>query len=1290
MGMRFSISAVRPFSSRFPFRNSVLVAGFLLAAVFSVIVLRSFGGHSTATLGVNDRCTNLSGNPPPGGVQLYHPYQMPHDVTLYNTCTTEENCPSCTVSQCARCYVEEYVCGGISAGSYFKNTTECNLCENGVCTEAATSSFASEGAGPELRPTIEIAERTGEVYCNAPYGTKCYDLVWTIANVGRTEEYVSSFNISTSPGLRFFETVTNCNRMGDDNVECPFPGGQGKHFPAGYSETWRFPIVADEPPATCPNSIATYYAASALYAGFNGVSYLQIPCTESASSSSSDGILHGCVDPDGSDFYRKVRTEIYFDGVPDPIKGRTDSCNGDRAIDYYCDSPIQNMMFGPSQQQHLCPYGCVNGACQWGPNVCQNGVIPVQSRPQFITAVGSKVYVLNFVSRSISVINTATNTVSATIPMGSRIDAIAAVGSKVFVANSGNSTVSVINAAIDTVMTAIPMSPYPTGFVVVGTKLYVLQGGEPVISVINTVTNTVQSTIQVGDFTYDLAAVGTYVYAANENLVISVINTATNTVQTTIPMSARPNTLIAAGSKLYVTHWDTGIVSVINTATNTVEATIPVGTNPRSLAVAGTKVYVANVSSNNVSVIDTNTNTVLATIPVGMRPYALAVSGTKVYAVGGTAVTVIDTNTNTVLATIAAGANLEAIAVSGTKVYVAGNHVDGRVFVVDTLTDTLSCSAATAVSSSSASQCPTPPPPPAGCALICTNGNPCPLCHVQCPSSSSSSRSSSASAIPAGSSSSAVASSAGPSSVSSAAQTSQSSSSSQAVSSVGALCGNRVIETGEQCDDGNVVPGDGCGQICQREAGWVCSGVPSVCTTVCGDGIRAGVEQCDDANLNNGDGCSRTCQTEQGVSSTASSQPIAVISSSAASGAPTCGNGQREGSEQCEADAECTAGTICRSCRCIAPTQRCGNGTVEAPEQCDSGHPCPDGGFCTATCSCVPRSSTSARSSAPSPSCGNGTLNDSEECEINAPCPIPGSVCVNCVCRPPAASCGNGLIEDQEECEFGYSCSDQGICQDCRCGPGAETTALLQASSSVTAPAPAPLTLPQICGNALLEGSEQCETNAACPRPGDLCVDCQCHNPPQARCGNTQLELSEECDDGNTQDGDGCSGLCQRETINLIASQAICGNGLIERDEECDDGNTVSEDGCSAVCQREVLPPRLELTLLPEQPASSSVAFQPVSSAPAVTVPVRTGPTPKRAVSSVPAFFPAAPVPSALAPSILATTIVQPPSWQPYASVVPYAPPTGPVGATGPASVAAMAAGAAAGWAWMRRRKNRR
>ena len=32
---------------------------------------------------------------------------------------------------------------------------------------------------------------------------------------------------------------------------------------------------------------------------------------------------------------------------------------------------------------------------------------------------------------------------------------------------------------------------------------------------------------------------------------------------------------------------------------------------------------------------------------------------------------------------------------------------------------------------------------------------------------------------------------------------------------------------------------------------------------------------------------------------------------------------------------------------------------------------------------------------------------------------------------------------------------------------------------------------------------------------------------------------------------------------------AVCGNGVIESGEECDDGNTVSGDGCSAICQTE-------------------------------------------------------------------------------------------------------------------------
>lgn len=67
-------------------------------------------------------------------------------------------------------------------------------------------------------------------------------------------------------------------------------------------------------------------------------------------------------------------------------------------------------------------------------------------------------------------------------------------------------------------------------------------------------------------------------------------------------------------------------------------------------------------------------------------------------------------------------------------------------------------------------------------------------------------------------------------------------------------------------------------------------------------------------------------------------------------------------------------------------------------------------------------------------------------------------------------------------------------------------------------------------------------------------------------CGNAVLETDEECDDGNTINGDGCSALCRLETTS-----SICGNGIIENGETCDDGNTTNNDGCSATCQLEVI-----------------------------------------------------------------------------------------------------------------------
>jgi TonB family protein len=76
-------------------------------------------------------------------------------------------------------------------------------------------------------------------------------------------------------------------------------------------------------------------------------------------------------------------------------------------------------------------------------------------------------------------------------------------------------------------------------------------------------------------------------------------------------------------------------------------------------------------------------------------------------------------------------------------------------------------------------------------------------------------------------------------------------------------------------------------------------------------------------------------------------------------------------------------------------------------------------------------------------------------------------------------------------------------------------------------------------------------------------------------CGDAQVQLGEECDDGNLTSKDGCSPKCEIEPV--------CGNAKIEGDpdgerEECDDGNTRDGDGCNAKCEleieiREILPP---------------------------------------------------------------------------------------------------------------------
>jgi fibro-slime domain-containing protein len=76
-----------------------------------------------------------------------------------------------------------------------------------------------------------------------------------------------------------------------------------------------------------------------------------------------------------------------------------------------------------------------------------------------------------------------------------------------------------------------------------------------------------------------------------------------------------------------------------------------------------------------------------------------------------------------------------------------------------------------------------------------------------------------------------------------------------------------------------------------------------------------------------------------------------------------------------------------------------------------------------------------------------------------------------------------------------------------------------------------------------------------------------------AGCGNGILDNNEECDDGNTANGDGCSMACRQETDwtcpdpgRPCLSTVVCGDGRVSGKEACDDKNTTAGDGCSADC----------------------------------------------------------------------------------------------------------------------------
>ena len=135
---------------------------------------------------------------------------------------------------------------------------------------------------------------------------------------------------------------------------------------------------------------------------------------------------------------------------------------------------------------------------------------------------------------------------------------------------------------------------------------------------------------------------------------------------------------------------------------------------------------------------------------------------------------------------------------------------------------------------------------------------------------------------------------------------------------------------------------------------------------------------------------------------------------------------------------------------------------------------------------------------------------------------------------PPPAVCGNGSVEPGEGCDDANTLPGDGCSPTCAIEQG-------------------------VCGDGTVDPLEQCD-----PPDGVTC-DKQCQTIPIA-CGNGIVQPGEQCEPPNTNT---CDASCHTVEFPVEFPVEFCGDEILESNEECDDGNTVSGDGCSSDCRIE-------------------------------------------------------------------------------------------------------------------------
>ncbi len=314
--------------------------------------------------------------------------------------------------------------------------------------------------------------------------------------------------------------------------------------------------------------------------------------------------------------------------------------------------------------------------------------------------------------------------------------------------------------------------------------------------------------------------------------------------------------------------------------------------------------------------------------------------------------------------------------------------------------------------------------------------------------------------------------------------------------------------------------------------------------TGCGNGVKEGAEQCDDGNTANGDGCNSSCAVEAGWSCSQPTPPAAPT--------PNCSDGIDNDGDG-KIDGLRTVGTtVVQSYRSAQEIANAINskGYSVAVNELGCGYafqpanvPVGKDGLCI----------------------GMGYDGGINETCLYSACGAGGTPKVD------ANVYWSGSLFIREDCGSFYTKNNSTwhnylAAVDCVTKPACSNGKDDDGDGYIDYPGDTG------CANSL-DSSEaphdlQCDSGTVENPPAPVSQASICTN----LCGNGAADGGEQCDDGNKIAGDGCSSSCTTETgFSCVGTTctAVCGDGQKKGVETCDDSNLNDGDGCSSACSVE-------------------------------------------------------------------------------------------------------------------------